>query len=158
MFARAIDIHEARLTKQVKLILEYEGATPGSLDVESVWASPVPTGFAVDNIPFRAQGIALGDVVSAEPDEDGMLRFRSLVMPSGHSTIRLWFSKEHENLVPSVRQQLREMGCISELSDLPRLVAVDIPPSVSYDRVRQIFERGEKDGTFEYEEGCVAHR
>ncbi len=47
------------------------------------------------------------------------------------------------------------MGCSSELSELPRLVAVDIPADVEYRGVREFLEQGEADGEFEYEEGCL---
>lgn len=138
-----------------KILLEYAGVAPGSREIESVWATPVAEGFVIDNIPFRAQGIALGDLISAEKDEDGMLHFRTVVRPSGHSTVRLWFSKAHEHLVPAVRKELRQRGCRSELSDLPRLVAVDVPPDIPYEQVKEYFVQCERNGFFEYEEGCL---
>ena len=139
-----------------KVLLEYAGSTPDQLEVESVWAVPVDGAYRIDNIPFYAQGIALGDLVAVSQDEDGMLRFRSLVLPSGHSTVRLWFPKDSDsNKVMEVRNQLRGMGCPSEVSDIPRLVAVDIPPSVSYKVVRQFLDEHEKLGAFEFEEACL---
>ncbi len=53
---------------------------------------------------------------------------------SGHSTIRLWFTSASD--VPEVRDELKRIGCASELSDLPRLVAVDIPPGIAYANVK----------------------
>jgi hypothetical protein len=74
----------------------------------------------------------LGDLVSATPDPDGLLRCTGLVAASGHSAVRLWFANASE--VQAVRDELRAMRCDSEL-DLPRLVAVDIPPNVQYARI-----------------------
>lgn len=109
----------------------------------------------IDNTPFYAREIALNDVVSATTDIDGVLTFSSLVRPSGHSTVRLWFGKDNLHALVSIRQKLRELGCTSEQSDLPRLVAIDIPPVVPYKRARQFFVDGEKAGLFDYEEACL---
>lgn len=135
----------------VKILFEVE-KEGGSVDLESVWARPVANGYRIDNIPFYAREVACDDVVSATPDEDGTLRYRALVTASGHSTIRLWFSDKAN--VENVRTRLRGMGCPSEL-DLPRLVAVDVPPSIPYDTLRLYLEEQEAAGVFEYEEACL---
>lgn len=143
------------MADHIKILLEYEGSAPTDREIESVWAFPVEGGYQIDNIPFYAREIALGDVVSTTKDIDGSLRFSSLVRPSGHSTVRLWFAKDRVEDVALVRQKLREMKCASEQSDLPRLVAIDIPPSVSYESALKLFVEGEKAGLFEYEEACL---
>jgi len=145
------------MANRVKILFEYDGGASGSAEVEAMWAIPRAEGFELDNIPFYVREIAAGDIVSASPDPGGMLRFEALVKPSQHSTVRLWFAKGRESEVPRVRQELRDLGCPSELSDLPRLVAVDIPPSISYDNVRDVLGRYEKDGLLEYEESCLGH-
>jgi len=144
------------MTHRVKILFEYGGNSPSTVEIESMWAIPVDGGFKLDNIPFFVQGLALDDVVSAERDSTGMLRFTSVVSYGRHSTVRLWFAKEHEGQVSRVRQRLRELGCPSELSDLPRLVAVDIPPGVPYVNVQVVLDKYERDGVFEYEEACLA--
>lgn len=143
------------MTDRVKILFEYDSGAVGSKEVESMWAIPTVEGFMLDNIPFYAREISAGDVVSASSDPDGMLRFEALVTPSRHSTVRLWFAKDCESEVPRVRQELRDLGCPSELSDLPRLVAVDIPPTISYDIVRNLLDGYEKIGLLEYEESCL---
>ena len=139
----------------MKVIFEYEGSTLDARELESMWAVPVNGGYKIDNIPFYAREIALGDIVSTENDHDGMMRFKALVQASGHSTVRLWFAKGREQDVAHVRQRLRDMGCPSELSDLPRLIAVDVPPQVPYEQIREFLGEGEKSGLFEYEEACL---
>ncbi|MDP2825168.1 MAG: DUF4265 domain-containing protein [Sulfuritalea sp.] len=143
------------MTDRVKILFEYDSGALGSTEVESMWAIPTIEGFKVDNIPFYAHEISAGDIVSASPDPGGMLRFEALVTPSQHSTVRLWFAKDRESDVPRVRQELRDLGCPSELSDLPRLVAVDIPPTISYDIVRDLLDSYENVGLLEYEESCL---
>jgi len=34
-------------------------------------------------------------------------------------------------------------------------VAVDVPPSVPYARVKEFLDRGAEAGTFEYQEACL---
>lgn len=138
-----------------KILFEYDGDTPEQCELEGVWACPVSDGFKIDNIPFYVREIALDDIVTAENDAGGMLRYKELVRSSGHSTIRLWFAKNKEEHIASVRQMLRDLGCESEQSDRPRLVAVDVPPSVSYECVRAVLDEQEKIGVFEYEEACL---
>ncbi|MBL9024472.1 MAG: DUF4265 domain-containing protein [Myxococcales bacterium] len=135
----------------MKLLLPLE-REDGSQEVESVWAVPTAHGYSIDNIPFYARGLALGDVVGAEMDEDGMLRCTSLLSSSGHSTVRLAIASSED--VQSVRDELRKLGCPSEL-DFSRLVAVDIPPDVPYSRVRALLDEKERAGILEYEEGCL---
>jgi hypothetical protein len=74
-----------------------------------------------NSIPLYARGVSFGDMVIAERI-DGCLYMTELTEPSGHSTIRLWFSDEAE--VQVTRKALTLMGCSSEISDQPRLVAV----------------------------------
>jgi hypothetical protein len=143
------------MTDRVKILIEFEGSTSHTHAIESVWAVVRPRGYEIDNIPFYAYGVALGDVVDAKPDIDGALQFKSVSQPSGHSTVRLWFAEGGEKDVARVRQELRSLGCSSELTDLPRLVAVDIPPNIDYKSIKAILDSWEKSGMLEYEESCL---
>lgn len=135
----------------VKIFFEVESGG-GGVEIESVWARPVENGYLIDNIPFYAKEIAYADVVSAEADDYGVLHFTRLVAASRHSTVRLWFANEVD--VVTVRDILRDMGCSSELNS-SRLVAVDIPPLVSYGYVRAYLDQQESAGVFDYEEACL---
>ena len=139
----------------VKILFTIDRDDSESTEIESVWAIPIDNGYKIDNIPFYAREIALGDIVSARPDADSMLRFEELVEPSQHSTVRLWFAVGSEGEVPRVRQELRQMGCSSERSDLNRLVAVDIPPSVVYAQIHTRLSKYEQEGLREFEEACL---
>ncbi|HYO58478.1 DUF4265 domain-containing protein [Archangium sp.] len=122
-------------------------------DYESLWAIPVEEGlFQIDNIPFFAQEVALGDVVSAV-SEGGELRFQKVVRPSGHSTLRLIIYDKGE--VPAVRKLLEERGCASEGSHIPGLISVDVPPSVSLAMLRPMLDEGEAQERWGYEEACL---
>lgn len=130
--------------------------TRGETEVESLWAIERQEGYEIDNIPFYAQSVACGDIVSVQQDESGLLWFSSLVAAGGHSTIRLLFVREED--VARARDQLRTMGCASEVSDLRSLVAVDVPPAANYESVKTFLDSGEREGCFEYEEACLAHQ
>jgi hypothetical protein len=89
------------------------------------------------------------------PDPDGLLRFSRVLHPSGHSTVRLWFNDGQQ--VAEVCGALSSRGCGSEISDLPELVAVDVPPDVDFKELRRLLDDGESVGSFEYEEACLRH-
>lgn len=135
----------------VKVLFDVEGYE--SVEIESMWAIVTDGGYRLDNIPFYAKGYALGDVISADRDEGGLLRCTGLVQASGHSTIRI-LCRDAER-APAVRDELSAMGCSSE-ADAPGLVAVDVPPDVPYDRIRSYLEQAiQTGGVDEYEEGCL---
>lgn len=137
-----------------KILFRVPGDSARAFEVESMWGEPVSNGYRLDNIPFYAKEIALEDIVSAEPDADGALWFSQLVEESGHSTVQIWFEEGVD--VQSYRDQLLALGCPSELSDLPRLIAVDVPPSVSYAAIRGFLDREHHAGKLDYQEACIA--
>jgi len=120
---------------------------------ESLWARPVADGYQLDNTPFFAEGVSSGDVVTVERD-DGALVFRSVVRPSGHSTVRVLVRDPAE--VPSVREELRALGCSTEGSHIPGLLAVDVPATVDYARLRRYLEDGAAGERWAYEEAALA--
>lgn len=144
----------------VKILIPLEQDEDGypPVSAERIWAIKVGEGrYKLDNIPFFARELALGDIVSAVPEEgadEGILRYQQVLAPSGHSTFRVLVQEEAH--VPEVHGLLEQLGCGTEQSHLPRLVAIDIPPSVSLERVRQALEPGRTLERWEHEEACVA--
>ncbi len=125
-------------------------------DVERMWAVPLGDArYRLDNIPFFALGVSAEDVVIATA-RDGELVFESLAAEGGHSTVRVMCESESD--VTPARESLREMGCSSELSHIPRLFAVDIPPEVNYAKVRAYLLGGRDKGKWDVQESCVAHK
>jgi hypothetical protein len=109
---------EAENEKWVKVVVALEKDDYPPADHENLWAVPMGEGcFRIDNIPFFAKSIALGDIVSAVPDEQGLLQFKEVVRPSGHSTPRLIIFDEAQ--VSSVLEQFTRLGCTSERSHIP---------------------------------------
>ena len=136
----------------VKLEKDEEDYPP--VDYESLWALPVGEGlFQIDDVPFFARGIAYGDIASATVEQQE-LRFREVVRPSGHSTLRLIIYDEKDT--PSVKELLNNMGCSIEQSHIPGLISVDVPPSVSLVELRKNLDEGEAQERWGYEEACLA--
>ncbi len=140
------------MSAQTKMIFEIPSDDPDSFEIESMWVTPCKEGYIIDNIPFYAKGVAYKDVMSAKKIDD-CLHADELLSASKHSTIRIWFA--NEKLVASTRQELKAMGCGSEISDSPRLVAVDIPPNTEYGHIKKYLDDGELSGKWDYEEACL---
>jgi hypothetical protein len=122
---------------------------------ETLWAYETAQGlYCIDNIPFYVDGISSGDMISAESDGE-QLTFKELVRPSSNSVFRLYVSDASEMQV--IRDSFRALGCESELSNLPKLVAVEVPGNVSFDPVATLLEQGEESGRWEYDEGVFRH-
>lgn len=108
--------------------------------------------YAIDNIPFFATDINLGDVVEVTP-ENGQLLFSRVVRRSGHSTIRLLLNDPES--ATRVREQLESRGCESEQDTIPHLIAVDIPKYDLLDSVKDFVEAGQRSGNWVFEVGYL---
>jgi len=140
---------------KVSFLLEQdeEGYPPAQW--EHLWASSAgPNRFVLDNTPFFVRGVSLGDLVLTE-ERDGLNLFRALVVPSGHSTLRVVLFDQ--GLRDRLRDALREQGCASELSHLPNLLSIDVPPEIEIDPVLHMLRRGHHEGRWDYEEAAVRH-
>lgn len=125
------------------------------VEVESVWALPRQEGYELDNIPFYAKGVALGDIVSAETEDDGALVYRRVVSRGGHSTYRICLLSPGPDDPQGTTDYLRERGLGVEL-DLPGLLAIDVPPDVSLEDAEAVLFEGVDSGRWELQEGCRA--
>jgi hypothetical protein len=152
-------VKQDRSEHYVKIIVPLEQDEDGYPPVSSerIWALETSKGhYKLDNIPFFARELALGDIVSAVPEEgadEGILRYQQVIEPSGHSTFRVLVYDETQ--VQEVCSLLERLGCGTEQSHLSRLVAIDIPPTVSLETVRQALEPGRAQERWDYEEACL---
>jgi hypothetical protein len=144
---------EEREWAKISVALEKDEDDYPPADFESLWAISLGDGlYKVENIPFFAMGLAVGDVVSVEPVQ-GLLRFKGVVQPSGHKTMRVIVYDKRE--VPAVRELLKKQGCDVEQSHIPGLISVDVPPAVSLPELRQILDEGEAQERWGYEEAWL---
>jgi hypothetical protein len=124
---------------------------PQSQDWEQLWTWPTTSGFRVDNIPFFANGIAVGDVISATK-KDGRFQFDHVVRSSGHSTFRIWLA-DHVNCeyAPTIIDGLQGLGARAEIT-LHRLIAIDSPPECE-SQVWEYLQQGLQRGDWEIQVG-----
>jgi hypothetical protein len=125
-------------------------------DWEHLWA--IPRGadqFELDNIPFFAQGVAAGDLVAAQRDNEQQLIFERVIQSGGHSTVRvIMFDPDQK---AAIRGELEQLGCETEGSHLPKLFAVDVPPEAAYTDVMNLLKNKASKDVLDYEEAAVRH-
>lgn len=134
-----------------RLTRDEDGYPP--VEYELLWAEPLGNDlYRIDNIPFFVCDIGLKDEVEAT-HVDGERVFVRTVRSGGHRTVRLlvWARTD----VKPLRDELRALGCSSELNEDGRLVAVNVPPAVPSETIVQFLEAGATSARFEYEEGAV---
>ncbi|MFY0254332.1 DUF4265 domain-containing protein [Chitinophaga sp. 30R24] len=137
-------------------ILFVQALEEGGTEVESLWCSHVGDYYVIDNIPFIARRIALGDTIKAEYDSDeDAYYFDDFVAVSGNSTIRLFFTEE--KYIEQARLDLNAFGCENELFYLRKIVAVNIPKECNYKPVKDYLDKGEADEKWVYEESCLSY-
>ncbi|MDP8979751.1 MAG: DUF4265 domain-containing protein [Acidobacteriota bacterium] len=151
------------LKDRIKILFELKRGEDGypPADIEQLWALPLGNNlFKIDNIPFFVTGISCEDVVEASADSEGELRYKSLVTSSPHNTLRVILFRESPDTRPladrvsDLRSQLARIGCSTELSHMPGLVAVDADPA-SINNVIGVLQSGEKANLWEYEEAAL---
>ena len=112
----------------------------GSSRVETLWATALGDDeYMLDNSPFYAYSVSWKDTVYAPVDEaEGLPTFVRVVRKSGHRTIRVIFDPpvQEGNESDVVLQGLVALGCSYEGANRG-YVSIDLPPSVSLERVRQ---------------------
>ena len=135
----------------VKLLFAHDAFEEES--VESAWAVKVENGYQLDNILFYAKNYSWKDIVSAE-EVEGELFVTGLVEEKGHSTVRVLLNEASQ--VPKLREVLKKLGCSSELSNMENMIAIDIPPTVPYDKIRDYLDEGEAEKKWEYQEASIA--
>jgi hypothetical protein len=150
-------MEESEVGKPVKVIvlLERDDDDYPPVDYEELWTTPLGEGlYRIENIPFFARGIARGDIVSAAVDEEEDLIFHEVAEQSGHSTIRLIVYNEYA--VPAIVERFLNQGCDAETT-FNKLVALDVPPEVSLEAVKEKLELGYTQGQWDYEEASIYH-
>jgi uncharacterized protein DUF4265 len=103
--------------------------------VETLWAFDLGDGrYRLDSTPWFQYLVSWKDIVSARPDSGGQLRFVRVLEKSGHRTVRIAFNDRVDVKHP-ILTGLQDLGCSFEGAN-SRLFAIDIPPGVSLEAVR----------------------
>ncbi len=142
----------------VKILFRFHSVTLDESVVETLRASVVNGDqghYRIDSIPFYVPGLASGDIVFAEFDDDeAALTYRETVRPSGNSTIQVMVMGLGKN-VEEVREIFREMGCGSEGTGSNYFV-MEVPADMDYGPVKLKLELLLDKGILDYAEACLS--
>ncbi|MCX5184346.1 DUF4265 domain-containing protein [Streptomyces sp. NBC_00268] len=142
---------------KVHFRLEIEDDWPPT-SVESLWAVDQGDGTVrLDNIPWFVRGVACGDVVAVEPDEEDVPWAGEVVRRSENCTIRLIVLREGGTGAArqSVINAFRELGVDGEGIEQFRMVALDVPPTADLAKVQELLNHGVAKEWWHMEEGCI---
>ena len=121
--------------------------------VETLWANPTdePGLYVLDNVPWFAYEVSLGDTVSARPEAEGYFVMTGVVRKSGNRTLWVILDAEDSGELSEASRALvagiKARGCA--LEGLKRTyIAVTLPPEVDLLAVAQFID--EAGFAFEY--------
>src|SRR4051794_26711825 len=93
-------------------------------ETEGIWCLKDGEDYVVDNIPFVANRVSLGDTIKAEYDaNENAFYFDDFVKVSGNTTVRLYF--EDQSIIEDTRSKLVELGCEGEIFLARKMLAVN---------------------------------
>ncbi|MFD4502092.1 DUF4265 domain-containing protein [Streptomyces sp. NPDC058457] len=97
-----------------------------------------------DNIPWFVRGIACGDMVAAEPDEEGVRWAGEVVRRSENCTIRLIVFRNSGSGAArqSVINAFHTLGVCGEGMERFGVVALDVPPTADLTEVQRLLNHG----------------
>lgn len=109
--------------------------------------------YVIESIPYFAYGYSYQDLIKARMHKNGTMYAEKVLVRSQNSTIRLFVSdtRQTEEISKILRHNHR---CNTSVRG--KLIALSIPYSVSYPRVKNYLEQGESQQAWEYEEGYLS--
>jgi uncharacterized protein DUF4265 len=124
---------------------------------ETLWAQPLGDHlYRLDNTPWFARGVALGDVVRCEDSGEGLPRFLEVVEPSGSRTVRVFVpdTPDRQRVKQEIFQFLESAGCKYEGFGKDKgLIAVTIPRDVDAQKVLERLSEYQGQGKAYWESG-----
>ncbi|MDV5149484.1 DUF4265 domain-containing protein [Streptomyces sp. SBC-4] len=109
--------------------IDEDGWPPAS--VESLWAVDLGDGTVrLDNTPWFVRGVASGDIIRVQPDDEGVLWAGESVEPSQNCTIRLIVLKDAGSAAArqSVLEVFHRLGTTGEGIERFGMVVLKVPP------------------------------
>lgn len=118
--------------------------------LETLWADDLGGGrYRLDNVPFFARDVSLGDVVAAAPDASGLPVMTAVLEKSGNRTLWVSFPGPIAGDHPFL-EFLKAAGCSYE-GARASLFAVNVPPQSDLAAVaRYIEERTPDEVEYDY--------
>ncbi|MER7770596.1 DUF4265 domain-containing protein [Kitasatospora sp. NPDC096140] len=150
------NISDAHVKVHFRMEIDEDGWPP--VGVESLWAVDLGDGTVrLDNTPWFVRGIASGDVIRVDVDDDGLRWAGETVHPSENCTIRLIVRKDGGSAAArqTVLETFHRLGTTGEGIEQFGMVALKVPPEADIQQIRKLLEHGEVKGWWHWEEGCV---
>ncbi|MFH9617196.1 DUF4265 domain-containing protein [Streptomyces pratensis] len=150
------DISDDHAKVHFRMEVDEDGWPPAS--IESLWAVKLGNGTVrLDNTPWFVRGVASGDIIRVEVEDDGVLYARETIQPSQNCTIRLIVLKDEGSAAArqTVLETFHRLGTTGEGIERFRMVALDVPPEADLPKIRKLLEHGAAKEWWHWEEGCV---
>jgi hypothetical protein len=131
--------NESRMLR-VRFPLPDEG---GTIEIETLWAIHLENNmYKIDNLPFYAYDVSLGDAVLAIADFDEKLAtFKNILSKSGNRTIQILFElADLPELSGKILDALVKVGCGYEGAN-SRYFAVNVPALVDLSAISDLLSR-----------------
>jgi hypothetical protein len=121
---------------------------------ESVWAKPGEKEheYIIENVPFFTTEATVDDTVQVR-QEEGRLCYEKVVRESTNSLLRVIVVDRTQ--LKEVSKSLVALGCITELAPQWKLIAVNVPSSVSLSAVIEQLQTQASAGVLDYEEAIL---
>jgi hypothetical protein len=111
--------------------------------------------YKLDNIPFYAQSLAVGDLLEAEYDEDEQaLVLADILEFSGHSTIQVVILDTSVE-TNTIRDIFHNLGCATE-KQMERYFAIDVPVNIDYKPIKQQLAELEAKEIISFAVACLS--
>lgn len=117
---------------------------------------PADGGYRLLETPFLVHNVGRDDVVSAQPDDTGVLWAGARLTWAGHQTLRVTPQQPGEPTCAQVLAEFAALGGTGEELEEYRLVALDVHPGVTLEPVKDLLVRGQRSSRWWYEEACVS--
>ena len=108
-------------------------------------------------VPWFVRGVACGDILATETDEDGQRWAGDVVRPSENCTIRLIVLRDGGSgpARQSVLNAFHKLGVDGEGIEQFRMVSLDVPPTADLAKVQRLLNHGVVEEWWDMEEGCI---
>ena len=144
------------MEKRVRFDLEVDADGYPPVSAEYIWCSSTAQGtYVVDNIPFYARDVSLGDEIATDI-ADGEETFKEVVRKSANTTVRV-FVKDLAN-TQRYRGELNSLGCITELSEISGMFSVSMPPEAKVADALAFLDRASESHEIGFEESSVRYK
>jgi hypothetical protein len=121
---------------------------------ETLWVESIDEGiYRIDNVPFLARGIAVGDLVEGDLTSSEMLRFVRKLSSGGHFTVQLITLDDETR--DRLRNDVFRIGCGFEGSPWPSLTGIDVPDENRLDQLHKLLSDLSVTNRVSYIDACI---